>query len=223
MDIILYVLAIALVFWAQYKVKGAYSHYSTVRNDSSLTGREVARRILDSHGLNDVEVLMSQNGILSDHFDPKKNTVNLSPKVYNDPSIASLAIAAHEVGHAIQYAENYSMISLRNSILPFAIVSGNLGWIAAIIGLASGLESLFYIGVIMLLVIATFQLITLPIEFDASKRALVQLETGNYISFDEKADVKSMLSAAAFTYVAALLSTIFQILRLFLIANNRRK
>ena len=166
---------------------------------------------------------MSQNGILSDHFDPKKNTVNLSPKVYNDPSIASLAIAAHEVGHAIQYAENYSMISLRNSILPFAIVSGNLGWIAAIIGLASGLESLFYIGVIMLLVIATFQLITLPIEFDASKRALVQLETGNYISFDEKADVKSMLSAAAFTYVAALLSTIFQILRLFLIANNRRK
>ena len=223
MDIILYVLAIALVFWAQYKVKGAYSHYSTVRNDSSLTGREVARRILDSHGLNDVEVLVSQNGILSDHFDPKKNTVNLSPKVYNDPSIASLAIAAHEVGHAIQYAENYSMISLRNSILPFAIVSGNLGWIAAIIGLASGLESLFYIGVIMLLIIATFQLITLPIEFDASKRALVQLETGNYISFDEKADVKSMLSAAAFTYVAALLSTIFQILRLFLIANNRRK
>lgn len=223
MDIILYVLAIALVFWAQYKVKGAYSHYSTVRNDSSLTGREVARRILDSHGLNDVEVLVSQNGILSDHFDPKKNTVNLSPKVYNDPSIASLAIAAHEVGHAIQYAENYSMISLRNSILPFAIVSGNLGWIAAIIGLASGLESLFYFGVIMLLVIATFQLITLPIEFDASKRALVQLETGNYISFDEKADVKSMLSAAAFTYVAALLSTIFQILRLFLIANNRRK
>ncbi len=223
MDIILYVLAIALVFWAQYKVKGAYSHYSTVRNDSSLTGREVARRILDSHGLNDVEVLVSQNGILSDHFDPKKNTVYLSPKVYNDPSIASLAIAAHEVGHAIQYAENYSMISLRNSILPFAIVSGNLGWIAAIIGLASGLESLFYIGVIMLLVIATFQLITLPIEFDASKRALVQLETGNYISFDEKADVKSMLSAAAFTYVAALLSTIFQILRLFLIANNRRK
>ena len=223
MDIILYVLAIALVFWAQYKVKGAYSHYSTVRNDSSLTGREVARRILDSHGLNDVEVLVSQNGILSDHFDPKKNTVNLSPKVYNDPSIASLAIAAHEVGHAIQYAENYSMISLRNSILPFAIVSGNLGWIAAIIGLASGLESLFYIGVIMLLVIATFQLITLPIEFNASKRALVQLETGNYISFDEKADVKSMLSAAAFTYVAALLSTIFQILRLFLIANNRRK
>lgn len=223
MDIILYVLAIALVFWAQYKVKGAYSHYSTVRNDSSLTGREVARRILDSHGLNDVEVLVSQNGILSDHFDPKKNTVNLSPKVYNDPSIASLAIAAHEVGHAIQYAENYSMISLRNSILPFAIVSGNLGWIAAIIGLASGLESLFYIGVIMLLVIATFQLITLPIEFDASKRALVQLETGNYISFDEKADVKSMLSAAAFTYVAALLSTIFQILRLFLMANNRRK
>ena len=214
MDIILYVLAIALVFWAQYKVKGAYSHYSTVRNDSSLTGREVARRILDSHGLNDVEVLVSQNGILSDHFDPKKNTVNLSPKVYNDPSIASLAIAAHEVGHAIQYAENYSMISLRNSILPFAIVSGNLGWIAAIIGLASGLESLFYIGVIMLLVIATFQLITLPIEFDASKKALNIIEKQNILDRQELSQAQKVLQAAAFTYVAGTATTLLQILRL---------
>lgn len=223
MDIILYILAIGLVFWAQYKVKGAYSHYSTVRNDQSLSGKDVARRILDSKGLYEVEVLMSRNGLLSDHFDPKNNTVNLSPKVYNDPSIASIAIAAHEVGHAIQYAENYSFISARNMILPFAIVSGNLGWVAAIIGLASGFQSLFYIGVVMLLVIAVFQLITLPIEFDASKRALMQLENGNYISLDERADVKSMLSAAAMTYVAALISTIFQILRLLLISNNRRK
>lgn len=223
MDIILYILAIALVFWAQYKVKGAYSHYSTVKNDSSLTGKDVARRILDSNGLSGVEVLMSPKGILSDHFDPKKNTVNLSPKVYNDPSIASIAIAAHEVGHAIQYSESYSMISVRNTILPFAIVSGNLGWVAAIIGLTAGIESIFYIGIIMLLIIAGFQLITLPIEFDASKRALAQLENGNFISIDERADVKSMLSAAAMTYVAALVSTIFQILRFLLIANNRRK
>lgn len=223
MDILLYLLAIGLVLWAQFKVKGAYNHFSTVRNDKSLTGKDVARQILDSHGLRNVEVLMSQNGLLSDHFDPKKNTVNLSPNVYNQPSIASIAIAAHEVGHALQYAENYSMIGVRNALLPFAIVSGNLGWVAAIIGLAAGLESLFYIGILMLIVIAAFQLITLPIEFDASKRALAQLEGGNYISVDESADVKSMLSAATMTYVAALISTIFQILRLLLIANNRRR
>jgi Zn-dependent membrane protease YugP len=222
MDIILYILALALVFWAQYKVKGAYTHFSTVRNDNGINGYQVARKILDSQGLHNVEVLVSQNGLLSDHFDPKKNTVNLSTKVYNDPSIASLAIAAHEVGHAIQYAENYSMIKVRNTILPLAIVSGNLGWVAAIIGLAAGLTSVFYIGIAMLLIIATFQLVTLPIELDASKRAIILLDNGNFISEDESADVKSMLNAAAMTYIAALLSTVFQILRLLLIANRRR-
>jgi len=222
MDIILYILALALVFWAQYKVKGAYTHFSTVRNDNGINGYQVARKILDSQGLHNVEVLVSQNGLLSDHFDPKKNTVNLSTKVYNDPSIASLAIAAHEVGHAIQYAENYSMIKVRNAILPLAIVSGNLGWVAAIIGLAAGLTSVFYIGIAMLLIIATFQLVTLPIELDASKRAIILLDNGNFIKEDESADVKSMLNAAAMTYIAALLSTVFQILRLLLIANRRR-
>lgn len=222
MDIILYILALALVFWAQYKVKGAYTHFSTVRNDRGLNGLQVARKILDSQGLHNVEVLVSQNGLLSDHFDPKKNTVNLSKKVYSENSIASIAIAAHEVGHAIQYAENYSMIKVRNTILPLAIISGNLGWVAAIIGLAAGLTSVFYIGIAMLLIIATFQLITLPIELDASKRAIVLLDNGNFISEDESADVKSMLNAAAMTYIAALLSTVFQILRLLLIANRRR-
>ncbi len=223
MDILLYILALVLVFWAQFKVKGAYSHFSTVRTDRGSNGAKVAREILNSNGLYNVEVKISQNGLLSDHFDPKNNTVNLSPKVFNESSIASVAIAAHEVGHAIQYAENYSMISVRNSLLPFAIISGNLGWVAAFIGLAAGIQSLFYIGIIMLIVIAAFQLITLPIEFDASKRALIQLEGGNFVSLDEKADVKSMLNAAAMTYVAALLATVFQILRLILIANNRRK
>lgn len=222
MDIILYILALALVFWAQYKVKGAYSHFSTVRTYKQMSGSTVARKILDSQGLYNVPVQLSQKGLLSDHFDPKNNSVNLSPKVFNDSSIASVAIAAHEVGHAIQYAENYSMITVRNSILPLAIVSGNLGWVAAIIGLLAGIQSIFYIGIVMLIIITTFQLITLPIEFDASKRALVHLESGEFINFEEKADVKSMLNAAAMTYVAALISTIFQILRLILLSNRRR-
>lgn len=223
MDIILYILALALVFWAQFKVKGAYSHFSTVRTFKQMSGSTVARKILDSQGLHNVQVQLSQNGLLSDHFDPKNNSVNLSPKVFNDSSIASVAIAAHEVGHAIQYAENYSMITVRNSILPLAIVSGNLGWVAAIIGLLAGIESIFYIGIVMLVIIAVFQLITLPIEFDASNRALIHLENGAFIDLDEKADVKSMLNAAAMTYVAALISTIFQILRLILISNSRRR
>lgn len=222
MDIILYVVAIVLVLWAQTKVKGAYQHYAKVETENHLTGAQIAKSILDNKGLSHVQVQMSQNGILTDHFDPKTNTVNLSPRVYKEASIASVAVAAHEVGHAIQYAENYSIIGIRNAILPFAIVSGHLGWFVVIVGLMTSITSLFYLGLGMLLVIASFQLVTLPIEFDASKRALSILGDGQYINTDEIADAKAMLSAAAFTYVAALLATLMQILRILILSNRRR-
>ncbi len=222
MDTLLYLLAIALVFWAQFKVKGAYQHFSGVENYRRINGAYVARRILDSNGLHHVQVQVSQNGLLSDHYDPRTNTVNLSPKVYNDASIASIAIAAHEVGHALQFAEGYSMISVRNSILPLAIVSGNVGWVVLILGLFTGSNFLFGIGILMLGVIAVFQLITLPIEFDASSRALVRLEEGGFLSLEEVPDAKSMLNAAALTYVAAFLATVLQIIRFTMIANRRR-
>ncbi len=123
MDILFYFAAIGLALWAQAKVTNAYAHFSEVTTEKRMSGYAVARAILDSHGLNHVEILESPKGMLSDHFDPKNNTVNLSPRVYKDASIASVAVAAHEVGHAIQHAEHYSYIGARNAILPFAIVS----------------------------------------------------------------------------------------------------
>lgn len=219
-QMILYLAAVILVIWAQTKVKGVYEHYSRVPSEKHITGAQVARRILDSNGLHHVEVQMSQNGVLSDHFDPRTNVVNLSPKVYNEDSIASVAVAAHEVGHAIQFAENYSFIGIRNKLLPVAIVSGNLGWFVIIIGLISGFMPIFYIGLAMLGMIALFQLVTLPVEFDASGRALAILRNDGYLSEDEGADAKSMLRAAALTYVAALLATLMQILRLVLMTQR---
>lgn len=222
METLLYFIAIGLAIWAQVQVKNKYAHFSQVSTRGHRSGAEIARSILDNRGLKSVEVLQSQSGVLTDHFDPKTNTVHLSPKVYQGSSIASVSIAAHEVGHAIQYAENYSFISARNTILPLAIVSGHLAWIVAIIGLMTQAMSIFYLGIAMLLVIASFQLLTLPIEFDASARALSILRSDGYLDADEIADSKSMLSAAALTYVAALLATLLQILRLIMISNRRK-
>lgn len=222
MDIVLYFLAIALVLWAQVKVKGKYSHFSTVPTIARRSGYEVARQILDLKGLHDVEVKQSQFGVLSDHYDPKTNTVNLSPKVYAQSTIASVAIAAHEVGHAIQYAERYQFIAVRSTLLPIAVISGHLGWIVAIMGLFLSFTNMFYLGIIMLSMVALFQLITLPIEYDASARALNILSSDGFINLDETADAKSMLNAAALTYVAAFVATLLQILRLLVLANRRR-
>lgn len=220
----LYIVAIVLVLWSQSKVQGAYKHFSTVRTENHLTGAAVARAILDRNGLGGVQVQISQNGLLSDHFDPRTNIVNLSPKVYNEDSIASVAVAAHEVGHAIQFAENYSFIGIRNKLLPVAIVSGNLAWGVIIFGLLLRISPVLYIGIAMLGVIALFQLVTLPVEFDASGRALRILSSEGFITDDESADAKAMLRAAAFTYVAALLATLLQIFRLVLLSgrSNRR-
>lgn len=221
---ILFIIAIALSFWAQSQVQSKYAHFSKVSTENGITGYQVARKILDSKGLTNVQIQVSQRGLLSDHYDPRTNTVNLSPNVYHDSTVASVAVAAHEVGHAIQYAENYSFVGLRNMILPAAIVSGYAGWIVAFIGLmASGLDFLFWIGLGMLGIVSLFQLVTLPLEFNASSRALTILEDGQYISSDEVADSRSMLNAAAMTYLAAFLASVLQIMRLLLIRGSRRR
>lgn len=223
MELILYLLAIIIMMAAQAGVQGRYRKYSQIRSDRGLSGAEVARKILDSKGLHHVRVEQNPNGgVLSDHFDPKQNVVRLSHAVYSDNSIASVAVAAHEVGHAIQYAEGYQAIAVRNTILPFAIVAQNLGWAAIMLGFLSNFDGFIGIGILMLLVIAAFQLITLPVEFNASSRALVILENG-YLYEDEVRDAKSMLNAAAFTYVAALISTLANILRILMQMNRRRK
>lgn len=223
-QIILLVLAIGISFWAQSQVQNKYAHFSKVPTENGINGYQVARRILDSKGLQNVDIQVSQRGLLSDHYDPKTNTVNLSPKVYNDSTVASVAVAAHEVGHAIQYAENYSFVGIRNMLLTATIVSSYLGWVAIMIGLFSAsLDFLFWIGLMMIGVLALFQLVTLPLEFNASSRALRILEEDNYISIDEVADSKSMLNAAAMTYLAAFLASLLTIMRLLLIRGSRRR
>ena len=214
MNSFLYLLALVLVVWAQFKVNGTYARYRNVSTRRGYRGVEAARMILNQNGLHDVKIEMATGGELSDHYDPQTNTVRLSKDVYYNDSIASVAISAHEVGHAIQHATNYGFIGLRNMILPYAMISSKLGWTILFLGLMFTLDSLFYIGIGMLCVIALFQLITLPVELNASKRALALLESNGIILAEEKRDCKTMLSAAAFTYIAALISTLLQILRL---------
>ncbi|MBR5290130.1 MAG: zinc metallopeptidase [Erysipelotrichaceae bacterium] len=214
MNNFLYILALVLVVWAQFKVNGAYARYRNVATRRGYRGVEAACMILNQNGLHDVKIEVTTGGELSDHYDPQTNTVRLSRDVYYNDSIASVAISAHEVGHAIQHATNYGFIGLRNMILPYAMISSKLGWTILFLGIMFTLDSLFYIGIIMLCVIALFQLITLPVELNASKRALTLLESNGIILTEEKRDCKAMLSAAAFTYIAALISTLLQILRL---------
>ncbi len=225
MDILIYILAIILVMWSQAKVKGAYQKFSRMAANTRYTGADVARLILKRQGIYDVDVEIGQ-GVLSDHYDPKHKIVRLSPAVFNTNSIAAVSIAAHEVGHAIQHEQNYGFIALRNTLLPLAIISGHLGWTVVIIGLitstSNAINPLFWLGIGMLSIIALFQTVTLPVEFDASKRALTLLVDEGILSNDEQSYAKQMLSAAAFTYIAALLASVLNIIRLIMLSGRRR-
>lgn len=220
-DFVIYLVAAGIMLMAQMKVQSAYSRYSKMPSQSHLNGSQVAQLILSRSGIHDVDV-EAVSGVLSDHYDPRTKKVRLSQGIYNSNSIAAISVAAHEVGHAIQHHSGYGFLALRNMILPAAIMAGNLGWIALIIGLIFNSSTLITMGIIMLMIIALFQLITLPVEFDASKRALVMLNQEGILSREEQTYAKSMLSAAAMTYVAALASTLLQILR-FVMMSNRRK
>lgn len=224
MDIIFeYVLlfgAMILVMWSQNKVKGKYERYSRIAANSPRTGEDIAKMILKRNGISDVQVEMGQ-GLLSDHYDPKAKVVRLSPSNFSTNSIAAVSIAAHEVGHAIQHAENYGGIALRNTILPAAIISGHLAWIVIMIGFFT-FPAIFYLGIAMLGVIALFQTVTLPVEFNASSRAMSIISEMDLLTSDEQSYAKDMLSAAAFTYVAALIATLAQIMRLLLMRGRRR-
>lgn len=222
-NLLLYLFAIAIVLIAQGLMQASYRKYRNIETIHRQTGAEVARKILEVNGLYDVDIIRSEGGKLSDHYDPTNNTVALSEEVYSGTSIASVAIAAHEVGHALQHANGYKFIEVRNSILPFAITAGNLSWGVIMIGLFFPMfRSLLWIGIAMLAVIALFQLVTLPVEFDASNRALKMIEQYQLLDISEFKGAKKMLRAAAFTYVAALIGTVVQILRFVLIASGGR-
>ena len=225
--IIILIPAIIFTFYAQSRVNSAYQRYAAVRNRRGITGAQAARRILDSNGLFDVPIEVSK-GRLSDHYDPRKKIMRLSPQVYNDPSIASVSIAAHESGHAIQHANGYAPLAIRNVIAPVAMVVSNLAWPILIIGLlmisaGNSLQGnlIFDIGILCYAAAVVFQAITLPVEFNASSRAIKQLSDLGIIYIEETASAKKVLSAAALTYVAALAASIATLLRMLVLRGRR--
>ncbi|MBN2402221.1 MAG: zinc metallopeptidase [Spirochaetes bacterium] len=197
--------------YASFKVKSTFNKFSKYTTGRGLTGAEIARQILSTNGLSNVNV-METHGFLSDHYDPIKKVVRLSREVYNSKSVASIGVAAHETGHAIQHAKAYRPLMLRNAIAPTASIGSNLSWIIIIAGFIFGALGLVKLGIVLFSVVVVFQLITLPVEFNASARAKEILYSQGILSSNELAGVSSVLSAAAMTYVAAAASSIMTLL-----------
>lgn len=220
--LIYFILLLIIPMWAQFKLKRTYGKYSKIRSTSGHTGAQVARIILDQNGLNDIKVVESR-GMLSDHYNPLTKTVALSSHNYREASVAGTAVAAHEVGHAIQDAEAYSFLRLRHRLVPIVNISSNASWIFIMIGLFSALSEALLIGIILLAAGVVFQLITLPVEFNASNRAMDQLLSHNIIRNDEERHAKKVLNAAAMTYVAATAVAVLELARLLLIYTSMNR
>ncbi len=221
-DIYLFILGIAVAVIsviAQIKVQTTYSKYAKVKSRNGITAERAARSILDANGLYNVKIARI-SGNLTDNFNPKTNIVSLSDSVYGNTSVAAIGVAAHEVGHAIQHAVNYVPIKVRNSILPMANIGTSAGVIIFMLGLLFSMPQIMYLGIILFSFIFLFQLVTLPVEFNASRRALKILTENGMLDQGEIKGSKKVLTAAAMTYVAAMLSTLVQLLRL--IASARR-
>ncbi|MBC8062604.1 MAG: zinc metallopeptidase [Clostridiaceae bacterium] len=212
--------SILISLWAQMKVKSTFAKYSKVISTKGYTGEQVARMLLDSSGLQNIPIEMIR-GKLADHYDPIKKVMRLSQEVYSGTSVASIGVAAHETGHAIQHKESYSPLILRNSIFPVVNISSSLSWGLVIIGIFIGSSPFINLGIILFTVVVAFQLITLPVEFNASNRAIRILENRSILVGNELEGARAVLSAAAMTYVAAVISALLQLLRLTLISRDR--
>lgn len=217
---ILVIIGFLITLLAQLFIKSSYSKYKQVKIKNKLTGYDVARKILNINGLMDIDIVETQ-GELTDHYDPSRKVVRLSTEIYHGETIASTSVAAHECGHAIQDKENYFFLRFRSALVPFANISSTVGYIAITIGFVFGYLKLAWIGIALEMVILLFQLITLPVEFNASSRALKILEKEALIDKNELSGSKKMLTAAALTYVASVLSTLLSILRLVLLVMGR--
>ncbi len=221
---ILVVIGAIICMIASAKVKTTFNKYSQYRSYSGMNGAQVAQRVLEAAGIYDVTV-RHVSGNLTDHYDPSTKTVNLSDPVYNSYSVAALGVAAHECGHAIQHAKNYAPLSLRSALVPVANFGSMLAWPLILIGLfINGRSSTLIIdlGIVLFSAAVLFQLVTLPVEFDASRRALVMLRTENILSDDELKNTRKVLKSAAFTYVASAAAAILQLLRIVLLVGGRR-
>ena len=222
---ILVVIGAVICMIASARVKGTFNKYSQLRSMSGMNGAQVAQRVLQAAGIYDVQV-RHVSGSLTDHYDPRTKTVNLSDPVYNATSVAALGVAAHECGHAIQHAKSYAPLSIRSALVSIANFGSMLAWPVILIGLffntrSSGL--IIDIGILLFSAAVPFQLVTLPVEFDASRRALVMLRTQGILSDDELKYTRKVLKSAALTYVASAAAAILQLLRIILITNGRRR
>lgn len=214
-----------LSVFAQIRVSSSFNRFSRVQNRRHITGAQAASAVLRAHGIMDVAIKPC-SGHLSDHYDPRNNTIYLSEPVYNADSVAAVGVAAHEAGHAVQYAVGYGPIKLRMAILPVTKFGSQFSFIAIALGLALYAQPLFAVGIILFATTTFFQLVTLPVEFDASARAIGTIEGAGLLDEEEQKGAKKVLSAAALTYVAALLSSLLQLLRYLLLFsghNSRRR
>lgn len=212
--------AIIISAFAQFRIKAAFSKYSKVNSANGYTGAQVARMLLDGAGLFDIPVEIVE-GKLTDHYDPRSRVMRLSSEVYNGTSVASIGVAAHETGHAMQDKENYAPLRLRNSIVPAVNFSSNASWVLFLMGIILSIPSLINIGIVLFSAVVVFQLITLPVEFNASSRALNILEYKSILYGDKIKGARAVLNAAAMTYLAAALMAVSQLIRLLLISRDR--
>lgn len=222
---ILVVIGAVICMIASARVKGTFNKYSQMRSMSGMNGAQVAQRVLQAAGIYDVQV-RHVSGSLTDHYDPRTKTVNLSDPVYNATSVAALGVAAHECGHAIQHAKSYAPLSIRSALVPIANFGSMLAWPVILIGLLFNTRSsglIIDIGILLFSAAVLFQLVTLPVEFDASRRALVMLRTQGILADDELRYTRRVLKSAALTYVASAAAAILQLLRIILITNGRRR
>lgn len=220
---ILIIISCVIALIAQVKVKSTYDRYAKVASSKGMTGAMVAEQLLRSQGIYDVSI-QRISGSLTDNYNPRHKTLNLSDSVYNSTSVAAIGVAAHETGHAIQHAQGYGPLSFRTALFPFANIGSQLSWIFIIAGLIFGSTNVLVdIGILMFSLAVLFQLVTLPVEFNASSRALKLLESEGYLYGDENRQARKVLTAAAMTYVAAAATAILQLLRLIYLFGGRRR
>ena len=210
-----------LGLWAQMRVSSAFKKYSAVHAHNGMSAEEVARSMLNRSGCGEVSV-RTVSGNLTDHYDPRNNTLRLSDGVYGSTSVAAIGVAAHECGHAMQQHEGYAPLKLRSALVPVVNLGSNLYFPIFLLGLLISWEPLLYVGIACFALTLVFSLVTLPVEFNASGRALRVLEQQGYLSGEEMDGARAVLNAAAMTYVAAAISSLLQLVRLLIIARNRR-
>jgi uncharacterized protein len=223
LDPTLIILIPAMLFaaYAQSKINSTFNTYLRVRNSNGYTGYKVARTILDNHGLQNIPIELIK-GHLTDHYDPRNRILRLSNEVYNGDSLASVGVAAHECGHAVQHQEGYTPLAIRNTIAPVASIGSQLSWILVIAGLFFGMMQLLDLGILFFTAAVLFQLVTLPVEYNASSRAISMLTEYNLVPAGEIGPAKKVLSAAALTYLAATIVAVMQLVRLLILRGRRQ-